>query len=279
LIFNFLVPNIEMDMNAQESPQYYSQRIAENVASQYFSSVGQNCQSTENINLRKEAVKSLRDIYVDIFNAQEKNHSNNPSWWKMQFLESANLLSIEIKNSMEIKESDFQVRFGCNTEIYELTKNVILVGRYDGCDISLASLNERSVSRLHAIIFIFREYGKVLLVDVGSLTGIEMCARSTDTPLVSSLPENRNVIVLALDEFASFQMGSVHFVVNPKDCLCCFSKMRSVRFVCGEINGIKNGCEHYVLCDDCVLKISKCPLCREPILGRIPTIDFRTANM
>lgn len=251
---------------AQDPDFYYSQEIADNVASQYLSSIAPDKDSEINIELRETASRSLREIYTDIFRRQEHKEGY---WWKEQFLESANILSEKIKSEFkETTSKTTEVKISYGSQIYERQKDVILIGRFKGCDVPISSYNDRKVSRLHAIVFIFRKFSKILVVDVGSFSGIKMLERSSETPVVHSLPDNRNVLVLELNEFVKLEMGSVTLIINPKDCVVCHSNDKNVRFGISKINGKMYGCDHYVVCDKCSQKLIQCPACENDIIER-----------
>ena len=136
-----------------------------------------------------------------------------------------------------------------NTEIVpNAASPTVLIGVKPGCDI------EAGLSRLHAIVYIFPSLASVLVVDVGSMTGIRTLERSDKTkPLVSSKPEARAVLEFGLKERVVLSLGGCSIMLNPPQCVVCLDKPRCRQF---------QACLHFVTCADCASKLVECPICR-----------------
>lgn len=94
--------------------------------------------------------------------------------------------------------------------------DVVMIGRLPACHVRLRNTGG---SRLHALVFVVKELKKLAIVDVGSLTGIIMRSRSKSGHYenVSSLPTDRRVILIDLDECVVFTMGIFTVTFNDKD--------------------------------------------------------------
>lgn len=204
------------------------------------------------------ATKSLRQGYEEIFNEQELYHSAEQEWWKGQFdnvaKELTHLLIKEFPPCNENYSNELSVAW--NHQLYQFKdKQVILVGRHIGCDVLF---NINGTSRLHTMVFPLPQFGKILVVDVGSLSGVETLKRSSEQPLRHSRPTNREVLILDWNEVAVFKLGDTQICINPRECVICFDRPRHVTF----------NCKHFLVCVDCASKITLCPLCRTSITNQ-----------
>jgi len=148
---------------------------------------------------------------------------------------------------------------------FQLIPDVILVGRFDGCDIKLPASTR--TSRLNAVIFPLLDSNTLLIVDVGSICGVKTLQRTSGEPLVSSLPNARRPIMVKITETASFSLGDGEQILvwNPKECVVCMASPREVEF---------QPCKHFAVCRGCSNNLTTCPLCREPIVN-LTKVDFR----
>ena len=264
-----------------------SEPIAEIIFSQYLANSNNKLTTDELVLTQGRAVVNLRKAYEEIFNAQEKYYTDDPNRWKNIFIESGVQLSKKILSELKDgnnSSEEHKVIFGCNNMIYDLQdRKVILVGRYKGCDISLASEKDKSVSRLHAVIFLFEEFNKIFVVDVGSLDGIITTKRSSDAKCINSLPEKRDIIILEYDEQVILNLGNIKLFINPKECLICYENPRNIKFISIKENNISKGCDHYVTCQECYQKLHNgpinkqiCPICRAKIVMGVPYVGSET---
>jgi len=134
------------------------------------------------------------------------------------------------------------------------TSPCITVGRMEHTD--LGTGYDVTLSRLHVVFFPLASLGKTIICDVGSLSGIKMVERSGNSECVSSLPQNRTVIVTEYGETCIFQLGDVEMVVAPKECIICMERPRGIYF---------EPCNHFICCEVCASKVIKCPICNKNI--------------
>jgi hypothetical protein len=144
------------------------------------------------------------------------------------------------------------ITYDGNYYTFNSSDRVIFVGRSEGCNINLECT---CTSRIHALIYLLPEMDTILVVDVGSQSGIKTVSRSSGQEIMHSLPYKRNVLSFKWNEIVILELGIKKIVLNCKDCLICMEKPRSYKF----------SCNHYAVCDSCVNKITTCPICRESI--------------
>lgn len=148
---------------------------------------------------------------------------------------------------------------------YSLCDQTLTIGRIEFCDIPLSSYP--GASRLHAIV---RRFGdKIVVMDVGSLLGIEMRERSNlSAPCETSAPSDRRPLVVDASETAVFSLGPhVALTVNPKPCIIMASRCTGTR-------NFRGHCGHFICCVACADEWREegtagldCPQCREPFFG------------
>lgn len=122
---------------------------------------------------------------------------------------------------------------------------------------------ESGVSRCHAWFFI-NSVGNIIVVDPGSLNGIITIYRSSDRKKYSSSYHERRILEFSIDETFVLQLGHKTLKINPRECIICLERPRSLRFNCG----------HFCTCDGCY--VSKCPICRKSTNLPIPTTGGST---
>jgi hypothetical protein len=122
--------------------------------------------------------------------------------WKNEF----SLIAARLRQSMSMltpgspvlalsdEEGVFSVAFEDSlTEFPAQTSGALTVGRAHQNDIVIHS--HMSVSRCHCILFLVPESRQVILVDIGSASGIVTLRRSSQNPCGSSLPNQRSILV------------------------------------------------------------------------------------
>lgn len=215
--------------------------------------------------------EKLREIYCKIFDDQDKLYKNNQSWWIDQFQEASQIYLDDFKKQADSKEinNDWNLTISCNGQFHDYSSNsnkrLILFGRKHGCDILIQHTNQ-FISRLHAMIFIIPEINKIVIVDPGSISGIVTLLRSSDNQLINSLPKSRAVLVFDITEMFVIKLGNIQLGFNLKDCIICMDKPRECTFQCG----------HHIVCNDCRVKLNKCPLCKKILLHDIKEFRLMT---
>jgi hypothetical protein len=200
-----------------------------------------------------ESIEDLRQQYCNIFDEQNTLHCNDQNWWIEQFNIMATTLSKDLITDHNTNYLSCSIAY--NNKLMSFNKRMILIGRMPGCDIELYQYGGL-VSRLHAIIFFAPEIDKIIVIDVGSLTGIKTFKRSTKNNLESSLPNNRKVLVFEYNESFILDFNNLaKVIINPKECIICMEKPRNCLF----------NCKHYSVCYKCSKKIKECPICRKVI--------------
>jgi hypothetical protein len=199
--------------------------------------------------------------------------------WKTIFSVSAQVLMENIKDEikqMEEKNVDKIVRsveITFSGQIYEFvvpeTEEVMSfsVGRKLGCDVYR---DIAAFSRLHAMFYIFPKANLLLVVDVGSQTGIKTLYRSNlEAPKQHSLPPNqRGILQFGLNENIILLLNEHKLVVNGKICQVCLDRPRQVVF---------EPCGHYLVCKVCARLLTQCSICRTPIQQDDDALDAVTS--
>jgi hypothetical protein len=146
-----------------------------------------------------------------------------------------------------------------NQEVATISKEAFSIGRMHSCDVLLDVLNT-SVSRIQCWIFNFP--GAIVVVDGWSLSGTALVNRETPggEPL-ASLPHSRRAFMIPHSEAVTLQFGiHTEVTLNPKLCVVCLDRPRSVRLACG----------HQAFCLACAGQeseylLTSCPICRADI--------------
>jgi hypothetical protein len=233
-------------------------------------------QPSSSVVVRKEAAKTLRQTYEEVFDEYEKLLKNDDEikitseWWIKQFRDSGDLLVKKFKESVDDQEKSEQelkpVIIGYGDKLFEFdptNKSTIMVGRKDGCDILFSSVS--GCSRMHAIIYFIPELNKIVVADMGSLMGIKTIQRSNTNKVVEhSTMINRKLIIFDYDESAILECGEQIVTISPKECIICMNRQRDCRLACG----------HFVTCKGCADKIphNRCCVCRQAIHTILPAI-------
>lgn len=141
-------------------------------------------------------------------------------------------------------------------------RSVITVGRIPENDLVI---DNKSVSRLHLVIFIFET--DIYVIDFASAFGTKTLKRSSDKECINVIKENQNVLSFSTDEAAILNLADREILtLSPRECIVCLKNLRQVIY----------SCDHFVACDMCTENIKKtnnqCPLCREQIA-------FTTTNL
>lgn len=229
---------------------------------------------SSNAYIRQQAAADRRQTYIRIFKEQEQRYDKiYPSvrdWWKFGFVDSADLimadLGIDSHNQCDAQSST-TIRITYNGIDYDFDARqqpVVLIGKRDESDIVL---NEPASSRLHAVIYLFPQLNKVIIVDIGSRHGITMLNRRSSGPLQHSTPSDRQTIELSFGEGCQLKLGNQIITLSPLQCVICMEESRSCRLPCG----------HFVTCETCLVQINQCPLCRESFTRS--QVHFRVLSM
>lgn len=201
----------------------------------------------------------LRQAYEQVFTDQSNIYQKtNPNYWKEELHRAATLIIKEMIDTHPggavSASNTVPLTIAFNGHMYSFeNSNHILIGRYPNCDVEVKGIF--TVSRLHAIIFPIQAINKYLVVDVGSLLGINTVKRSSAADKINSVPKKRMVLMFDWNEVAVLDLGGAIICINPRECVICYNKPREVTL----------GCGHYVVCNDCLPKILLCPLCRNHI--------------
>lgn len=183
-------------------------------------------------------------------------------------------LQLSNASTNEQKEEPIVIRINGKNWTFDSDKT-ITVGRIDFTDIPLADVDVRlnGTSRLHAII---RRFGNQLVImDVGSYSGIRLIERSVDgAPCERSQPGDRRPLIIGIHEHAIFKLGpNLRMTVNPKECVL----MLSLR--CTGTRDFRGQCGHFICCGQCATdwrvhsnQGETCPQCRAPFFG--PAAEF-----
>lgn len=189
---------------------------------------------SSNAYVRQQAAADRRQTYIHIFEEQEQQYDKSyPSvrdWWKFAFVDSADLIVADIgidSNNQRNVQSSTTIRFTYNGVHYDFDASqqpVVLIGRREESDIVL---NESASSRLHAVIYLFPQFNKVMIVDIGSRHGITMLNRRSTSPLQHSTPSDRQTIELSFGEGCHLKLGDQIIIVSPLQCVICMEESRS----------------------------------------------------
>lgn len=215
--------------------------------------------------------QNLRTTYQQIFDEQTKSHSLDPNWWKLPFTLCANKFADHLKQELmkepnQGKQDDDQqddnikiAKVGGLIQTFDSARQATLfIGRHPGCDLVLTEFpHDRNCSRLHCVFYPLRSLNSILIVDVGSASGIYTLKRSNKhKDLVSSTPTHRRVLLFDWNEFAIVQLGDRKLILNPRDCVVCMERGREVTL---------KECQHCCCCSSCLVNLSECPICRVAI--------------
>lgn len=133
--------------------------------------------------------------------------------FKEIMLESAMQIYNNVITALDEKEGDNEeYQLLHNEKLYNLQTH-LLIGRMDWCDVKF-DVNDRYCSRIHGIVFLTPK--SVVIVDVGSLLGINTIERSSIQPNEKSVINMRKALIFSREETAVIQMGSQRITLNPK---------------------------------------------------------------
>jgi hypothetical protein len=225
----------------------------------------------------KEEDDHLRTAYERIWINQELYHKDEPEWWCQKFVDSGDevvelfyeqfpAIADSKENNDDIEEEEqengilkpSEIEISCNKQLYRFDANeqtVVSIGRRSGCDIVVRN---EYLSRVAALIYLLPQFKQVLVVDVGSVSGLKMVDRNrAESTLAKTMFFDRNVIALDWQESSGFELGCGNsFTVRPQWCVICMAQPREVRL---------NPCRHYILCVRCANRVKTCPWCKLPI--------------
>lgn len=232
-------------------------RIVTNASTNY---IAQSKDSTKVIvgSQTREETEELRSAYEKIIVMDN---------WDQQFADAAKLIIENLRKNKElipVKNTTFSI--AQSNQYFTFDKNYILIGRKPGCHVAFPEDSYNGTSRMHAMIFPLPELNMLIVVDMGSLSGILTQKRSSDKQLVHSFAKSRNVLIFDWNEVVILKMGSIEVGINTKECVVCMTNPRSVTF----------GCGHNSTCDSCSQKLETCPICRAQINNKKAGFALRT---
>lgn len=208
--------------------------------------------TSQNRILTQDEERQTRQFYLEFIEKKK-----NP----IPLLEIANELRREVDlrrfadiASKQSNDDSYQIKIDERLLDFE-NRATFTIGRLASCDVKFP--NDTTVSRLHAIIFLTEKH--VLVVDVGSLHGIQTVARSKSQNLDHSYPNARRVLVFGRDEVFQLQLGDQKITFSPKICLICMTNPRQC----------VTKCMHYAMCLQCCSQLKQrnrnicCPICRQ----------------
>merc|ERR1712048_671014 len=79
--------------------------------------------------------------------------------------------------------------------------------------------------------------------------------------LQDSMPNKRHILRFDVEDTVHLRIGlQMNLIINPKECVVCMDKARSIHTECG----------HFVLCSVCFERIAaskspRCPICYAPM--------------
>merc|ERR1711879_133172 len=76
---------------------------------------------------------------------------------------------------------------------------------------------------------------------------------------LNSNPGERRLLTFEKDETFTLLVGNnTRVTINALLCIVCCNAPRTIRF----------GCGHLHCCEECAIRLTACPICREPITER-----------
>jgi hypothetical protein len=207
-----------------------------------------------------EEEEALREAYLNIIQADD---------WRRQFEDVATDIAasaVGVAAAMGAGEQEaFTVAFENRLFEFDAARyNTVLIGRMSDCDVPLPKAAV-DTSRVHAVVFLFPASRQVMVVDVGSASGIRTTKRSSGASVLSSKPRERSILVFEWGEVAVLLLGSLQVCLNPKLCVICLEHPRALTFA---------ACSHFVCCGACAAKVAFCPLCRTNLGVNSPVRGF-----
>ena len=258
-------------------------------------SVKQSHTATE----RQQGVDALRKAYLQIFEDQDRDHKDDPLWWKKELT----AMAIDLKNAMiqryeetavddppgegisyptplakvegklpEDEEDTLDLSLNGKLYSFALSTPVVTIGRMEGCDVKISQFDQFNLSRLHLLVFPLKQQKRFLVVDVGSAKGYETKHRSVAQGGVyrlKSQPFGRQNMLTEKEEIVVLKMLDSTLVVNPKRCVVCEDRPRHVIF---------SLCNHYVCCVECSRRMKECPICRSRNPGEVNRLPMVIAD-
>jgi len=195
---------------------------------QFYDAINSSC--SEHVYARISGAKQLRQAYLDMMTAQETIHTTEPAWWKDVFAEVGKLIAMRAMGILFAEPGaaapapptpTITVAYAGRLFSFD-NDEPITIGRLANCDVVL---DPSGTSRLHAIIFRVPAEGTILVVDVGSATGIVTVARSVSSQqLVCSRPDDRYVLDFGTQETAILTLGTATVTINAKECVVCLEQ-------------------------------------------------------
>eukprot|EP01083_Nonionella_stella_P175709 612688_1 len=156
-------------------------------------------------------------------------------------------------------------KLGVQTERISAARGCALtVGRYKEADIC-TGYQDLTVSRIQCFILIIDS--SLIILDGWSYFGTTtVSVNGKKENAKDTLPSNRFVLRYNRNDTIHLRFGdtNIDLILNPKPCVVCMDKSRTIRSRCG----------HLVLCHGCYNNIvsapckSLCPICRAPLQSK-----------
>jgi hypothetical protein len=203
----------------------------------------------------------IRKGYITILDEQQTKHANDRTWWRTQWRAIGEGFSRSFDDDVQPlldKELDVYVQGSHTIGFLFRDYTAITIGRLPGCHVSLSKYEDQTCSRVHAIILLLPQRNEIHIMDVGSVSGIDVIKRehTEEGRVYHTLKNHRAPIILPWGENVWLQMGSKQVNLFGRKCVICLENNRSCML---------RPCNHYVCCKDCVDKVVVCPICRQSI--------------
>lgn len=199
-----------------------------------------------------EETEALRDEYLSII--------DKPDW------DTQMAKRLMVSSSVAADHGTIRVTMDSRTHEMKLP---FYIGRQPRAAVAEAQLDHLQIytgSRCHVMVTATKD--ELILVDPGSLVGVQTMKRSEDVLLEDSLPDDRRVLKFGHQERFVITLDSVMIGFNldqgpEAECLVCMSQPIVERL---------EACGHSVACPSCLNQLFICPVCRVLINGRQATV-------
>eukprot|EP01084_Bolivina_argentea_P286289 491095_1 len=249
--------------------KYQMSTLRENEESAIISSISNSIRSSGHILLDKPTSLATRNYYERIVNDVRTTYDEKK--FKIYIdLVMGSKTALKLGNDrnkllkhklVNDKEISLNYKIGTQTEdIYTQRGCVITVGRYKQTDICLGN-KDLTISRIQCFILIIEN--NIIILDGWSYFGTKTIQiNGNKNNLQNSMPNKRFLLRFNRDDSIHLRFGesNTDLIINPKLCIICMDKSRTIR----------NKCGHLILCSMCYNNIlssikSLCPICRAPI--------------
>eukprot|EP00931_Biecheleriopsis_adriatica_P113851 TRINITY_DN89091_c0_g1_i1.p1 TRINITY_DN89091_c0_g1~~TRINITY_DN89091_c0_g1_i1.p1 ORF type:complete len:474 (-),score=79.33 TRINITY_DN89091_c0_g1_i1:38-1438(-) len=197
-----------------------------------------------------EEEENMRKLYLEMITGSPDAILAELALPLKQELEQSEIADGEISN----------ISVSVDEKVVSVEKEAFCIGRLDFCDVQIPERHS-DVSRIQC--WIFNLPGAMMVVDGWSLAGTFLVDReSSGGDFPASRPHARRVFLVPHGEAVMLRLGrSCSVTLNPKLCIVCCERPRSVRLTCG----------HQAFCGRCMSiqersgGLAECPLCRAPL--------------